>query len=115
MTTTLFVEFDIKPGATEAFKQAAQALFERTQDEPDTWTYDYYLSADGTQNVNIEVFKDADAFVYHNRNAASLVPALFDCLDKVRITIMGDVNDDLFEELKDVETVHFPHLGGITR
>ena len=115
MTTTLFVEFDIKPGATEAFKRAAQALFERTQGEPDTLTYDYYLSADGTRNVNVEVFKDADAFVFHNRNAADLVPALFDCLDKVSITVMGDQNDDLWAELKDVETIHYPHLGGITR
>jgi quinol monooxygenase YgiN len=115
MTTTLFVEFDIKPGATEAFKQAAQALFERTQEEPGTLTYDYYLSADGSRNVNIEVFRDADAFVYHNRNAASLVPALFDCLDQVSIVVMGDANDDLWNELKDIPTVHYPHLGGITR
>jgi len=115
MTTTLFVEFDIKPGATEAFKQAAQALFERTQDEPGTLTYDYYLSEDGRRNVNVEVFRDADAFTYHNRNAADLVPALFDCLDKVSIVVMGDANDGLWNELKDIETVYYPHLGGITR
>jgi quinol monooxygenase YgiN len=115
MTTTLYVEFDIKPGRTEDFKQAAQAIFERTQEEPDTLSYDYYLSEDGRRNVNIERFTDADGFVYHNRNASDLVPALFDTLDKVSIVVMGDANDDLWAELKDMETVWYPHFGGVTR
>jgi quinol monooxygenase YgiN len=115
MTTTLFVEFDIKPGRTEDFKAAAKPLFAKTQEEPDTLRYEYFLSDDGSSNVNIEVFKDADAFVYHNRNVADLVPALFDCLDKVRIAVIGDANDDLWAELADIETVHYQRLGGITR
>ncbi len=115
MTTTLFVEFDIKPGRTEDFKAAAKPLFATTQEEPDTLRYEYFLSDDGKSNVNIEVFKDADAFVYHNRNVAELVPALFDCLDKVRIAVIGDANDDLWAELADIETVHYQRLGGITR
>ena len=115
MTTTLFVEFDIKPGRTEDFKAAAKPLFAKTQEEPDTLRYEYFLSDDGSSNVNIEVFKDADAFVYHNRNVADLVPALFDCLDKVRIAVIGDANDDLWAELADIETVHYQRLGGISR
>ncbi len=115
MTTTLFVEFDIKPGRTEDFKAAAKPLFAKTQEEPGTLRYEYFLSNDGSSNVNIEVFEDADAFVYHNRNVADLVPALFDCLDKVRIAVIGDANDDLWAELADIETVHYQRLGGITR
>lgn len=115
MTTTLFVEFDIKPGRTEDFKAAAKPLFAKTQEEPGTLRYEYFLSDDGSSNVNIEVFEDADAFVYHNRNVADLVPALFDCLDKVRIAVIGDANDDLWAELADIETVHYQRLGGIIR
>jgi quinol monooxygenase YgiN len=114
-TTTLFVEFDIKPGRTEDFKAAAEALFAETQSEPDTLRYEYFLSADGSRNVNIEVFKDADAFVFHNRHVAHLVPALFDCLDKVKIAVIGDANEDLWAELAAVETTHYERLGGITR
>ncbi len=114
-TTTLFVEFDIKTGRTDDFKVAAEALFAKTQSEPDTLRYEYFLKADGTKNVNIEVFKDADAFVFHNRNVADLVPALFDCLDEVKIAVMGDANDDLWAELADIETTYFERLGGITR
>ena len=115
MTTTLLVEFDIKPGRTDDFKEAAQALFDRTQGEPNTLRYEYFLSVDGTRNVNIEVFRDADAFVFHNRNVADLVPALFETLERVRIAVIGDANDDLWAELADVETVHYQRLGGITR
>ncbi len=114
-TTTLFVEFDIKPGHLDAFKAAAAALFAKTQEEPDTLRYDYFLAADGTRNVNVEVFKDADAFVFHNRNVADLVPALFSNTENLRISVMGDVNADLWAELADIETAHYEYLGGISR
>jgi quinol monooxygenase YgiN len=113
--TTLLVEFDIKPGRVDDFKVAARALFAKTQAEPDTLRYEYFLSDDGTKNFNIEVFRDADAFVFHNRNVADLVPALFDTLDNVKIAVIGDANDDLWAELADVETTHHELLGGITR
>jgi len=115
MATTLLVEFDIKPGQTEAFKVASEALFAKTQSEPGTLRYEYFLSDDGTSNMNIEVFTDADAFVFHNRNVADLVPALFETLDKVKIAVIGDANDDLWAELAEVETKHYERLGGITR
>ena len=114
-TTTLLVEFDIKPALTDDFKVAAEALFAKTQSEPNTLRYEYFLSTDGTRNVNIEVFKDADAFVHHNRHVADLVPALFETLDHVKIAVIGDANDDLWAELADVERVHYQRLGGITR
>lgn len=113
--TTLLVEFDIKPGRTEDFKAAAEKLFARTQQEPGTLRYDYFLADDGTRNVNIEVFKDADAFVFHNRNVADLVPALMEAVDKLSIAVIGDANDDLRAELSDVETKHYDLLGGIDR
>ena len=113
--TTLLVEFDIKPGRTEDFKTAAEALFAKTQEEPGTLRYEYFLSDDGTSNMNIEVFKDADAFVYHNRNVADLVPALFETLDRIKIAVIGDADDALWAELAEVETRHYERLGGIER
>ncbi len=113
--TTLFVEFDIKPGRTDDFRAAAEALFAKTQSEPGTLRYEYFITDDGTRNVNIEVFEDADAFVYHNRHVADLVPALLDAVDSFKIAVIGDVNDDLWSELAGVETVHYERLGGITR
>ena len=113
--TMLIVDFAIKPGRADDFRAAAKALFERTQDEPETLRYDYFISDDGTRNINIEVFKDADAFVFHNRNAADLVPALVDAADIVRIDVVGDHNDDLYQELEGIALLHFEKLGGVTR
>jgi len=113
--TMLIVDLAIKPGRVDDFRAAAEALFERTQAEPDTLRYDYFISDDGTRNVNIEVFKDADAFVFHNRHAADLVPALVDAADIVRIDVVGDVNDDLYAELEGNALLHFEQLGGVTR
>lgn len=113
--TTLLVHFDIKPGRTDDFKAAAETIFARTQGETGTRRYEYFLSVDGTKNVNIEVFDDADAFVVHNRNVADLVPALFAAVDHISIEVIGDVNEALWAELADVESKQYARLGGITR
>ena len=113
--TMLVVDIAIKSGRVDDFRAAAEALFERTQGEPGTLRYDYFISDDGTRNINIEVFKDADAFVFHNRNAADLVPALVDAGDILRIDVVGDVNDDLYKELEGNALLHFEKLGGVTR
>ena len=111
----LIVDTAIKPGYVEQFRTAAQALFERAQDEPDTLRYDYFISDDGLRNIHVEVFKDAAAFVYHNRNCADLVPALFENAEILRIDVIGDTSDELFSELAGNKLKHFEKLGGVTR
>jgi quinol monooxygenase YgiN len=113
--TTLLVEFDIKPGRTDDFKVAAAAAFAKTQTEPGTLRYEYFLSDDGSRNISIEVFKDADAFVFHNHNVAEVVPALMDTLGHFSIAVIGETNDALWAELAEVETKHYDRLGGIER
>ena len=113
--TTLLVEFDIKPGRTDDFKAAAAAAFAKTQAEPGTLRYEYFLADDGGRSISIEVFKDADAFVAHNRNVAEVVPALMDTLDNFSLVVIGDANDALRAELADVKTTHYDRLGGIER
>lgn len=113
--TMLIVDINIKPGKVEEFKAAAKALFDRTQGEPGTLRYDYFISDDETRNVNIEIFKDAAAFVAHNQNCAELVPALTAAGDIVRIDVIGDSSDELHHELRDMQHLTFSKLGGITR
>lgn len=113
--TMLVVDIAIKPGRLEEFKRAAQALFERTQSEPGCLRYDYFISDDGTRNINIEVFEGADGFVAHMDNVRDLVPALNDAADIVRIDVVGDDSDQLYRELEGNALKHFGKLGGITR
>lgn len=112
---TLIPVFEIKPGRTEDFKVAAAALIERTNGEPDTLRYEQNLSADGLRCVNIEVFRDADAFVHHNRNVADLVDALFDAGPVVHVDVIGEVNDALREELGFANVTYLSPLGAVDR
>ncbi len=77
--------------------------------------YEQNLSADGLRCVNIEVFRDADAFVYHNRNVADLVGALFDAGPVVHLDVIGEVNDALREELGFADVTYLSPLGSIDR
>lgn len=112
---TLIPVFEVRPGRIDDFKAAAARLIERTNEEPDTLRYDQYLSSDGTRMVNIEVFRDADAFVYHNRNVADLVPALVDAGPIAHIDVIGEVNDALRAELAGNDVAYLEQLGGIER
>jgi quinol monooxygenase YgiN len=113
--TMLIVDIAIKPGRTEAFKAAMQAVFERVQDEPDTLRYDYWVSDDGTRALGIEVFRGADAFVHHNRNVADIVGPVLESADLSRIDAIGDVSDALYAELEGLKLQHFEEFGGISR
>lgn len=113
--TMLIVDIDIKPGKVDDFRAAAKALFERTQEEPGTLRYEYFISDDETRNINVEVFEDAAAFVAHNQHCAPLVPALVAAGDIVRIDVVGDHSDELYAELEGMNLLHFTRLGGITR
>jgi quinol monooxygenase YgiN len=112
---TLIPVFAIKPGRLEDFKAAAARIIERTNGEPDTLRYDQFLSADGTRMVNIEVFRDADAFVYHNRNVADLVGALFDAGPLAHVDVIGETNDAMREELGFADLSFLAPLGRIDR
>jgi quinol monooxygenase YgiN len=112
---TLIPVFEVKPGRLDDFKAAAAAIIERTSQEPDTLRYDQFLSADGSRMVNIEVFKDADAFVYHNRNVADLVPALFDAGPLVHLEVIGEPSEEMRTELGDADMIVYRPLGSIGR
>jgi quinol monooxygenase YgiN len=107
--------FEIKPGRTEDFRAAAATIIERVNGEPGTLRYEQFLSHDGTRAINIEVFRDADAFVYHNRNVADLVPPLFDAGPVVHVDVIGEVNGAMREELGFADVAYLAALGSIDR
>jgi len=88
---------------------------QRVNGEPGTLRYEQYLSDDGRRAINLEVFRDADAFVDHNRNVADLVPALFDAGPVVHLDVIGEVNDAMREELAFAAASYLAPLGSIDR
>ena len=113
--TTLLASIDIKPGRTDDFKAAAEAIFARASAEPGTLRYEYFLSEDGTGAMTIEDFAGADAWVFHNRNVADLAPALFDTIRRVSTAVIGDANEALRAEMEGVDTRYYVRLGGVVR
>jgi quinol monooxygenase YgiN len=112
---TLIPVFEVKAGRVEDFKSACAAVIDRVKQEPDTLRYDQFLSTDGAHMVNIEVFKDADAFVFHNRNVADLVPALVGAGPLVHIDVIGETNDAMRAELDGVDVTYHQPLGSVGR
>jgi quinol monooxygenase YgiN len=113
--TMLIVDIAIKPGRVQDFRDAARALFERTQSEPGCRRYDYFISDDETRNTNIEVFDGPKGFAAHMDNVRDLVPALEDASEMLRIDVIGDDSEQVYELLAGNQLTHFTKLGGIVR
>lgn len=112
---TLVVEFAIKPGRLDDFTAAAHALIARTSEEPGTLRYDWHISEDGRQGVNLEQFEDAAAFLVHHRHVSDLVAAIGDAADQDRFHVIGEVSDEARSELTDTATGYFQLFGGLER
>ena len=57
------------------------------------------LGIDEATPVANKVFKDAEAFVFHNRNVADLVPELFDAGPLVHLDVIGEPSEAMIAEL----------------
>jgi quinol monooxygenase YgiN len=113
---TLIVEFSIKAGMGDAFEAAAAKMREVVhRDEPGTVQYDWWLSLDGTRDINIEAFTDSDALVVHMANTAPLLPALVAAADVVRVEVLGQLTEAGHAAIDDAATGHFALSGGISR
>ncbi len=112
---TLIVEFEIKPGRTEDFKVAAQALIDASNEEPGTLRYDWHISEDGRRDVNLELFKDSDAFLAHDRHVAALVPALLETATLTDFSVLGDASGEVHAQLIETATGYFGRFSGIDR
>jgi quinol monooxygenase YgiN len=110
---TLIVEHEIKPGMQDEFTRMARELIARTEAEPGALRYDYHLSETGDRDINIEVFRDADAVLAHGRNVADLLPAIIDVAPIVRVDVIGDVTEELRAEIAGVARGYYRRIGGL--
>lgn len=112
---TLVVEFEIEPGRLADFRSAAEALIDRTDSEVGTLRYDWHISEDGGQCVNLELFDDAAAFLVHHRHVADLVPAIDAAGRIVRFSVIGEVSDEVRTELAGTASGFFSLFRGVSR
>ena len=103
----------IKPGRLDDFTRMARELIVRTRAEAGAVRYDYHVSEDGGRDLNIEVFRDADAVMAHSRNVADLLPAITEAAPIVRLDVIGDVTDEVRSEIAGVVRGYYKKIGGL--
>jgi quinol monooxygenase YgiN len=113
---TLVAEIEIHPGSLARFKSVVAELVAAVQaNEPGALRYEWFLSADGTRDWNIEVFADSQAVVAHMRNVGDLVPRLLETATFRRVEVLGDLSDEGMAALGSLAGSKLLLLGGIKR
>jgi quinol monooxygenase YgiN len=113
---TLLAEIDIQPGKLPEFKAVVAEMVTAVQaNEPGALRYDWYISEDGMQDWNVEVFADSDAVVAHMANVGSLVPKLEAVAAFRRVEVLGDLSPEGMAALGTLARRKLAPLGGIRR
>lgn len=117
MTTVGYViEMTIADGKLDEFKAMATGFIGGTQaNEPDTLTYQWYISEDGARALLHESFTTSEAMLTHLGNVGPELPNLLAIAPITRFEVFGSVSDGAKEALAPFNAVHFPHHGGFTR
>jgi len=78
-------------GKAGAFRRAVADLVSAVHaNEPGCLRYDFYLSSDGRQDWNVEVFRDSEAVIAHMKNVRDLLPPLLEIATFGRIVVLGN-------------------------
>jgi quinol monooxygenase YgiN len=113
---TLLAEIAIEPGRLAEFKSVVAEMVTAVQaNEPGALRYDWYLSEDGTNDWNVEVFADSQAVVEHMENVADLVPKLQATATFKRVEVLGDLSEEGMTALGDLARSKLRLLGGVAR
>jgi quinol monooxygenase YgiN len=113
---TLLAEIDIQPGRLPEFKAVVAEMVSAVQaNEPGALRYDWYVSDDGTQDWNVEVFADSEAVVAHMANVGDLVPKLESVAAFRRVEVLGDLSEEGMAALGALARSKLAPLGGIRR
>jgi len=109
------VKLSIKEGKIDQFKSVASLFIEKVNtSEPDTVSYEWYLSDDGRQCYIIEIYKDSASLLKHLDNVRDLYEPMLNLCEITRVRVFGDVS----EAVRDAHIAgseFYSHWAGITR
>jgi len=90
------VEVAIKPGQLNAFKGLVEELVQSTRNEPQTVTYEYFLSADQASCHLYERYADSAAALTHlGTFGEKFAERFLRAVDLTRLTVYGAASDEL--------------------
>ncbi len=85
------VEWTIKPGSLEAFKELADKITELVnENEPQMKSYQWYFNEDESKCYTVEWHTSSDSLLAHLQNVGDVLPELLEHCAISRFEIFGD-------------------------
>ena len=118
MTNTIraVAEVSILAGKIGEFKKlAAQIMAKVEADEPNTISYDYFLSSDESQCCVVQSYKDSEAVLAHLSSIAGLAGPFHAVAPMTGLMIFGSPSAELRQALEPIGAKIFEHWHGVSR
>ena len=110
------IEWTIKPGQIDAFKELANTAIKQVQDnEPLMKGYQWYFNDDESKCYTAEWQSNSDSFLVHLQNVSEVLPALLGCSDISRFEVFGNPSNEAVEVLSGLGAQIFGYFNGFTR
>jgi quinol monooxygenase YgiN len=109
-------EIAIPEGNLDEFKRiAAEIIDEVEANEPNTLSYEWFLSDDESKCYVVQRYRDSEAILAHLGNIADLSGRLHEVAPLTGLMIFGSPSDELRQALDPVGPKIFEHWNGVTR
>ena len=115
-TISWVVDVNIKPGQLNAFKGLVDELVASTRNEPNTLTYEYFLSAD---DVNCHIYEryadSAAAMVHLGTFGQNFADRFLSMVDLNGIKVYGPVSEELQGAMGSMGAAFLGQFNGFAR
>lgn len=109
-------EVSIPEGKADEFKRLATEIIDRVEaSEPNTLSYEWFLSEDESMCYIVQLYKDSEAVVAHLKNINHLSVPFHKFAPLTGLMIFGSPSDELRQALEHVGAKVFEHWNGVTR
>ena len=110
------IELAVKPGQLENFRGLMNEMVESTEPEPDTLSYDWFVSDDGSTVHIYERYADSDALVAHITGFKRKFAERFTTMvDATRFVVYGEPNEAARDEMAPFGPEYLGTFGGFAR
>ena len=112
----VFIQFDVPVGKTAEVKGLLSELIERCKkEEPTLLSYEFFFNDEGTELYALEWYKDSAAIPAHMGMGAETLQKLLETAKAKRIEVLGDLSDEVREQLSAFKPVVCKFWGGFRR
>ena len=109
-------EHSISEGKINEFRKLAAEIIDTVEaNEPNTLSYEWFLSNDESKCYVVQLYKDSEAVMAHLGNIGDLMGPFHEVAPLTGLMIFGSPSNELRQALKPVGPKFFEHWNGVTR